>query len=192
MAIYWMRTADVYPDTRYPDCFTAFDDAVRFPRFHMTEGDEYIGGVRRIEHGPQAGLWQWTMTVSLSGPRYGSPTNGIEPTRGTAAHDRSVPPLPVHEAAAVSALAVATPRIARPRRRRGRRSSGRFGWVFHNARDRGGALGSVGTFAGTPGPNNCSCFRSVPFFVFGGGLRPRRKFHREQRPLRRRSVAQPG
>ena len=39
MAIYWMRTADVYPDARYgPDDFMAFDDAVWFPRLHMVEG----------------------------------------------------------------------------------------------------------------------------------------------------------
>lgn len=81
-----MKTADVFPDARYgPDDFMAFDDAVRFPRFHMVEGDETIGNVRRIEHGPQAGLWQWSMSVALPGPFYAIPTNGVEAARGAAA-----------------------------------------------------------------------------------------------------------
>jgi hypothetical protein len=85
MAIYWMKTADVYPDGRYgPDAFMAFDHEVRFPRFHMTEGDETIGNVHQIKGGLQSDLWQWSMTVSLSGPRYGSPTNGVEASRGAA------------------------------------------------------------------------------------------------------------
>ena len=85
MSIYWMKTADVYPDARYgPNDFIAFDPEVRFPRFHMVEGDETIGNVRLIEGGPQSGRWQWSMTVSLSGPRYGSPTNGVEESRGAA------------------------------------------------------------------------------------------------------------
>ena len=51
-AIYWMRTADVYPDGGYgPDAFMAFDPEVRFPRFHMVEGDETIGNVHLIEGG---------------------------------------------------------------------------------------------------------------------------------------------
>ena len=44
MAIYWKRTADVYPDGRYgPDAFMAFDPGVRFPCFHPTNGDEPMG-----------------------------------------------------------------------------------------------------------------------------------------------------
>jgi hypothetical protein len=43
MAIYWMRTADVYPDGGYsPNFFMAFDPEVRFPRFDMETGDETI------------------------------------------------------------------------------------------------------------------------------------------------------
>lgn len=50
MSIYWMRTADVFPDGRYgPDTFMAFDPDVRFPRFHMTKGAETIGNVHMIE-----------------------------------------------------------------------------------------------------------------------------------------------
>jgi hypothetical protein len=79
MSIYWMRTKDVYPDGGYDDTFfTAFDPEVRFPRFHMVEGDETIGNVHLISSGPQAGQWQWSMTVSLPGHCYGSPTNGVE------------------------------------------------------------------------------------------------------------------
>jgi hypothetical protein len=79
MGIYWKKTAEVYPDGRWREnSFTALDPDVRFPLFHMVEGDEPIGGVDMIEGGPQSGLWEWSMTVSLPGPRYVSPTNGIE------------------------------------------------------------------------------------------------------------------
>ena len=65
MSIYWMKTADVYPDSRWSEhSFTALDPDARFPRFHMVEGDEPIGGVDLIEGGLQSGLWQWSMTVS--------------------------------------------------------------------------------------------------------------------------------
>ena len=61
MSIYWMKTADVYPDGRYEDTsFMAFDPEVRFPRFHMTEGDETIGNVHLIKGGLQSGQWQWS------------------------------------------------------------------------------------------------------------------------------------
>jgi hypothetical protein len=86
MSIYWMKTADVYPDGGYGDTdFMAFDPKVRFPRFHMMTGDEYIGGINRIDGGPQDGLWQGSMTVSLPGLFYASPTSGTEQNRGTAA-----------------------------------------------------------------------------------------------------------
>lgn len=85
MSIYWMRTADVYPNGGYNDSyFMAFDSEVRFPRFHMMEGDETVGNVHLIMGGLQAGQWQWSMTVSLPSPRYGSPTNGVEESRGAA------------------------------------------------------------------------------------------------------------
>jgi hypothetical protein len=86
MSIYWKKTADAFPDSRWNEnSFTAFDPDVRFPRFHMVEGDEPIGGVDLIQGGLQSGQWQWSMTASLTGPRYGSATNGTEPTRGAAA-----------------------------------------------------------------------------------------------------------
>src|SRR3954453_4385237 len=83
MRIYWMKTADVYPNARYDEtAFMAFDPGVRFPAFHMEEGDETIGNVHQIEGGPRAGLWQWSTTVP--GPAYGSSTNGVDATRGAA------------------------------------------------------------------------------------------------------------
>ncbi len=85
MSIYWMKTANVYPDGGYDDnFFMAFDPDVRFPRFHPTKGDEAIGNVQMIDGGPQAGQWQWSMTVSLPGPSYGGPTGGTEASRGAA------------------------------------------------------------------------------------------------------------
>ena len=70
ISICWMKTADAYPDGHWREnSFTAFDPEVRFPRFHMVEGDEPIGGVDLIKGGLQSGLWQWSMTASLPGPR---------------------------------------------------------------------------------------------------------------------------
>ena len=86
MSIYWLKTADVYPDSGWREnAFMAFDPDVRFPRFHMAEGDETIGNVHLIKGGLQSGQWQWSMTVALSGPAYGSPISGTEPSRGAAA-----------------------------------------------------------------------------------------------------------
>jgi predicted DNA-binding WGR domain protein len=49
MSIYWMRTADVYLDGGYDESyFMTFDPEVRFPRFHMTEGDETTCSVRAM------------------------------------------------------------------------------------------------------------------------------------------------
>lgn len=103
MSIYWMRTADVYPHSgwRENNDFMAFDPDVRFPRFHMVEGDETIGNVHLIEGGSQSGQWQWSMTVSLPSPRYGKPANGVEPSRGAAARRRGLSTLPVNTAGAV-------------------------------------------------------------------------------------------
>src|SRR3712207_532426 len=85
MPIYWMRTADVYPDGGYDDTFfMAFDPDVRFPRFHMTKGDDTIGNINLIKGGLQSGQCEWSMTVSLPGPRYGRPTSGVEASRGAA------------------------------------------------------------------------------------------------------------
>ena len=71
-AIYWMRTREVYPDSGWHEkAIIAFDSGVHFPRVHPTKGDEPIGNVRLIDGGPQSGLWQWSMTVSLPGSPYG-------------------------------------------------------------------------------------------------------------------------
>jgi hypothetical protein len=85
MSIYWLKTADVYPDGGWHEnAFMAFDPDVRFPRFHMAEGDETIGNVHLIKGGLQSGQWQWSMTVALPGPRYSSPTSGVGASRGAA------------------------------------------------------------------------------------------------------------
>jgi hypothetical protein len=85
MSIYWMKTADVYPDGRWHDqAFIAFDPDVRFPRFNPTGGDEIIGTVALVEQGPDSGRWQWSMTVSLPGPAYRLPASGTEADRSTA------------------------------------------------------------------------------------------------------------
>ena len=39
------------------------------PDFTAYDGDKIIGRVYQYPHGPQQGLWLWTMTVVLPGPR---------------------------------------------------------------------------------------------------------------------------
>jgi hypothetical protein len=86
MSIYWMKTADVYPDGgwREDNAFSAFDPDVRFPRFHMVEGDEPIGNIRLVEGGPMAGKWRWSMTVALPGQFFDRPVTGVEEIRAAA------------------------------------------------------------------------------------------------------------
>ena len=56
MAIYWKLKQGRYPDGGYDDTFfMAFDPEVLFPRFHMVTGDETIGNVHQIPHGPERG-----------------------------------------------------------------------------------------------------------------------------------------
>jgi hypothetical protein len=63
--VYWIQTADLYPDACLDDtAFMAFDPTVRFPTFQPTEGDETIGNVHCIKLGEEEGMWQRAMTVS--------------------------------------------------------------------------------------------------------------------------------
>jgi hypothetical protein len=85
MHIYWMKTADVHPAAGYgPNAFTAFDSDVRFPRFHMVEGDEPIGNIRLVGGGSGSGKWRWSMTVALPGQFYDRSVSGVEDSRGEA------------------------------------------------------------------------------------------------------------
>ncbi|ANY78439.1 hypothetical protein BB934_09525 [Microvirga ossetica] len=68
----------------HDQAFIAFDPDMRFPRFNPTDGDEIIGTVALVERGPDAGLWRWSMTVSLPGSAYRLPTRGTEADRSTA------------------------------------------------------------------------------------------------------------
>jgi hypothetical protein len=80
-----MKTADLYPDAGYDETFfTAFDPEVTYPHFHDQEGDEMIGNVHKVPHGPERGLWQWSMTVSLPGPLFHN-RSGTAAGRGEAA-----------------------------------------------------------------------------------------------------------
>lgn len=75
-----MKTADAWPDSSWLETsFTCFDE----DRPDHGEGlwDQYVGGVHQEPHGPQKGTWVWSVTATVPGPRFGSPTNGREPTR---------------------------------------------------------------------------------------------------------------
>jgi hypothetical protein len=67
-----MRSADLDPDAGFPPTdYVAFD------------GEEIIGRVYRIKHGPDEGRWRWSMTVSRPGPTF-TASNGTEARRGDA------------------------------------------------------------------------------------------------------------
>ena len=87
MAIFWMRTRDAWRDATWPaEDMSAFDDGVVFPRIHSRPDGEDIGSVYLIRGGMKDSLWQWSMTVSLSGLAFGRQTNGTTAQRGEAAH----------------------------------------------------------------------------------------------------------
>jgi hypothetical protein len=52
--------------------------------FQALDGDEIVGRVYQIPHGPERGLWFWTMTVVRPGPRITFPRSGTEARRGDA------------------------------------------------------------------------------------------------------------
>jgi hypothetical protein len=43
-------------------------------------GDQVVASVRRHEHGPEAGQWQWSLFLVHPGPAFNRPTNGTCPT----------------------------------------------------------------------------------------------------------------
>ena len=70
----WMLTCDAWPNARWrrgPD-FTAFD------------GELIVGRVYQAEHGPDKGLWLWTMSVERLGPLFPGPVSGVEEQHGPA------------------------------------------------------------------------------------------------------------
>jgi hypothetical protein len=70
----WMLTCDAWPNARWPrgSDFTAFD------------GELIVGRVYQAEHGPDKGLWLWTMSVERPGPPFPGPTSGVEKQHGEA------------------------------------------------------------------------------------------------------------
>ena len=52
--------------------------------FRASNGDEVVGRVYQIPHGPGQGLWFWTMTATRPGPRITFATNGRVAHRGDA------------------------------------------------------------------------------------------------------------
>jgi hypothetical protein len=67
MAVEWERIPDGLPED-----------------FQALDGDEIVGRVYQIPHGPEQGLWFWTMTVVRPGPPIAFPTNGTEAHRSDA------------------------------------------------------------------------------------------------------------
>jgi hypothetical protein len=63
--IYWMRTNDLWgPDSGLEADFCAIDPE----RPGATERERYIGRVYQYPHGPEKGLWFWSMTCTHRGP----------------------------------------------------------------------------------------------------------------------------
>jgi hypothetical protein len=78
--IYWKLTSDLWgPHADDATDFTAIDPARPGP-----EREQHIGRVMQVPHGPEKGLWIWSMTCTHPGPRFPFPTNGREARRGDA------------------------------------------------------------------------------------------------------------
>src|SRR5215210_4381779 len=70
----WMLTSEAWPNARWP----------RGPDFTAFDGELLVGRVYQYEHGPEKGLWFWTMSVERPGPPFPGPTHGVEARQGDA------------------------------------------------------------------------------------------------------------
>src|SRR3954467_5057652 len=70
----WMLTCDAWPNARWP----------RGPDFTAFDGELIVGRVYQAEHGPEKGLWLWTMSVEQPGPPFPGPVRGVEEQHGQA------------------------------------------------------------------------------------------------------------
>jgi hypothetical protein len=79
--ICWKRTSEVFTEAIWSGTdFVAIDPS----RNGTDERDKFIGGILQEEHGRQKGMWVWSMTARVPGPRLPFPTNGREAQRGDA------------------------------------------------------------------------------------------------------------
>jgi hypothetical protein len=62
----WMLTCDAWPNAKWP----------RGPDFTAFDGELIVGRVYQAEHGPDKGLWLWTMSVERPGPPFPGPVRG--------------------------------------------------------------------------------------------------------------------
>src|SRR5215207_352159 len=70
----WMLTCDAWPNARWP----------RGPDFTAFDGELIVGRVYQAEHGPDKGLWFWTMSVERPGSLFPGPVRGVEEQHGQA------------------------------------------------------------------------------------------------------------
>ena len=70
----WMLTSDAWPNAKWP----------RGPDFTAFDGELIVGRVYQAEHGPDKGLWLWTMSVERPGPLFPGPVRGVEEQHGQA------------------------------------------------------------------------------------------------------------
>ena len=70
----WMLTCDAWPKARWP----------RGPDFTAFDGELIVGRVYQAEHGPDKGLWLWSMSVERPGPLFPGPVSGVEEQHGPA------------------------------------------------------------------------------------------------------------
>jgi hypothetical protein len=84
MKLYWMITSEAWPDSsRMETSWTCFDEDEP-GRQGDGRWDTYIGGVHQEPHGPQKGMWSWSVTATFAGPRCPYTTHGREETRKVA------------------------------------------------------------------------------------------------------------
>ena len=79
--LYWMKTSEAWPKGTWPENhWTCFDETKPGRRSNGRRETD-IGSVHQIRSGPDAGQWSWSMTATLSGPRYPGSTSGTMVSR---------------------------------------------------------------------------------------------------------------
>jgi hypothetical protein len=80
-----MKTTEAWPDRRWHDSrleseFTCFDED-KPGRKSASHWDTQIGIVHQAGGGPGGGMWLWSVTATLPGPRFPGITSGREISR---------------------------------------------------------------------------------------------------------------
>jgi hypothetical protein len=84
--LYWMKSSEAWPGGSWLKGDRSCFDEDKPDRASDILWDTSIGHVSQIEAGLGGGMWQWSVTARLRGPRFPGPTSGTEISRRDAGH----------------------------------------------------------------------------------------------------------